>query len=67
MQAAVGNDNNYGKLQFTFNDFQNILKITWQQQNVSAKPKRLATQHACFQEHLVLSNYQLHYLLFSLN
>ena len=37
IQAAFGN--NYGKLQPAFNNFQNILKKTYQQQKVSAKPK----------------------------
>ena len=37
MQAVVGK--NYEKLQSAFNNFQNILKNTCQQQKVSAKPK----------------------------
>ena len=44
MQAAIGN--NYGKLQSAFNNFQNILKKTCQQQQqqkVSAKTKQLTT------------------------
>jgi len=41
MQAAV--DINYGKLQFAFYSFRNILKKTCQQQKVSAKPKRQVT------------------------
>ena len=42
MQAIIGN--NYGKLLSAFNNFRNILKKqTCQQQNVSAKPKRLVT------------------------
>ena len=41
MQAAVSN--NYGKLQFAFINFQNILKKTCQQQKVSAKPKQQVT------------------------
>ena len=39
---------NYGKLQFAFNDFRNILKQICQQQKVSAKPKRLATRTNMF-------------------
>ena len=41
MQAAVGN--NYGNLQFAFNNFRIILNKTCQQQKVSAKPKWQAT------------------------
>ena len=43
MQSAVGNKNNYGKLQSAFNNFQNVLKKTFQQQKVSARPKRQTT------------------------
>ena len=41
IQATV--DDNYGKLQFAFNNFWIILKKTCQQQKVSAKPKWQAT------------------------
>ena len=41
MQAAAGK-NNSKKLQSAFNNFQNILKKTCQQQKVSARPKRQA-------------------------
>ena len=46
MQAAVGN--NYGKLQFAFNNFWNVLKKTDWQQKVSTQPKRQATLQTCF-------------------
>ena len=39
MQAVVSN--NYENLQSDVNIFQNILKKTYQQQKVSARPKRL--------------------------
>ena len=46
IQAAVGK--NYGKLQFPFNNFRNNFKKTYQQQKVSAKPKRQATLNDVF-------------------
>ena len=46
VQAAVGN--NYGNLQFAFNNFQIILNKTCQQQKVSAKPKWQATLSGMF-------------------
>ena len=41
VQTAVGK--NDGKLQFAFNNFQNILKQTCHQQKVSNRPKQQAT------------------------
>ena len=46
IQAVVGK--NYGKLQFPFNNFRNNFKKTYQQQKVSAKPKRQATLNDVF-------------------
>ena len=55
MQAAVGNDNNYGKLQFTFNNFRTFF-LTFQQQKGSAKPKQQATLTDIFSR---VSSYKL--------
>ena len=43
MQATVGN--NYETLQTTFNNFRNIMKKNYNQQKVSARPKRQANRH----------------------
>ena len=60
MKAVVGKI--YEKLYLAIHNFQNILKTTYQQQKVSARPKKRATT-TCLLKHLLQSKF--HCLLFS--
>ena len=61
MKAAVGK--NYEKLHLAFDNFQNVLKTTYQQQKVSTRPKKQATLTYMFSKCLLQSRF--HCLLFS--
>ena len=62
MRAAVGKK--YEKLHLAFDNFQNVLKTTYQQQKVSARPEKRATITYMFSKASTLQISQFAILVF---